>query len=94
MKNLVEYEDNYSPGSSSDNPDNYLTFGDGNSYGLELFVAKRTGNLNGWIGYTLSKTTREFDELNNGDWFYAKYDRTHDVSLVLNYQITIEFYYF
>ncbi|MBJ04490.1 MAG: TonB-dependent receptor [Flavobacteriales bacterium] len=88
MKNLVEYEDNYTPGSSSDNPDNYLTFGNGESYGLELFFAKRTGNLNGWIGYTLSKTTREFDELNNGKWFYAKYDRTHDISLVMNYQLS------
>ena len=90
MENLVEYEDSYIPGLAIgvENIDNNLTFGDGESYGLELFLAKRTGALNGWIGYTLSKTTREFNELNNGNWYHAKYDRPHDLSIVLNYQIS------
>ena len=54
MKNLVEYSDGYMPGVSIglENIDNNLTFGDGQSYGAELFVAKRRGALNGWIGYT------------------------------------------
>ena len=90
MDNLVEYEDNYIPGIAVGigNIDNNLTFGHGQSYGLELFFAKRRGNFNGWLGYTLSETTREFDELNDGDWYYSKYDRTHDLSVVANYQIS------
>ena len=90
MKNLVEYNEGYMPGVSIglDNIDNNLTFGDGKSYGFEIFSAKRRGNLNGWVGYTYSKTTRQFDNLNNGNWYYAKYDRPHDLSVVLNYQIS------
>ena len=90
MENLVEYSEGYMPGVSIglENIDNNLTFGDGKSYGAEFFLAKKRGNLNGWIGYTYSKTTRQFDELNQGDWYYAKYDRPHDLSFVLNYQIT------
>ena len=90
MENLVEYKENYIPGIAIGigNIDNNLTFGDGQSYGLELFFAKRRGALNGWIGYTLSRTTREFDGLNDGNWYYSKYDRTHDLSLVVNYEIS------
>ena len=90
MDNLVEYAENYVPGLSIgvDNVDNNLTFGTGTSYGIELFASKRRGNLNGWVGYTLSKTTRKFENLNNGIEFFSKFDRTHDLSLVLNYQIT------
>ena len=90
MENLVEYNEGYMPGVSIglDNIDNNLTFGDGKSYGFEIFTAKRRGNLNGWVGYTYSKTTRQFDNLNNGNWYYAKYDRPHDLSVVLNYQIS------
>tara|TARA_B100000963_G_scaffold361301_1_gene396003 strand:+ start:2086 stop:4482 length:2397 start_codon:yes stop_codon:yes gene_type:complete len=90
MNNLVEYNEGYMPGVSIglDNIDNNLTFGDGKSYGFEIFSAKRRGNLNGWVGYTYSKTTRQFDNLNNGNWYYAKYDRPHDLSVVLNYQIS------
>ncbi|WP_316822706.1 TonB-dependent receptor [Pedobacter gandavensis] len=59
-----------------------LLYGDGRAYGIELFLKKRFGKFNGWIGYTFSRTQRLFDELNEGKWFYAKQDRTHDISLV------------
>jgi hypothetical protein len=59
-----------------------LLFGDGRAYGIELFLKKRYGKINGWIGYTLSKTERQFNDINNGKWFLAKQDRTHDLSLV------------
>lgn len=90
MKNLIEYKENYIPGTSigTDNIDNNLVSGNGTSYGFELFISKNIGNLSGWAGYTWSKTTRKFNELNNGLEFYSKYDRTHDISLVANYQIS------
>ena len=59
-----------------------LLFGDGRAYGIELFLKKRYGKINGWIGYTLSKTERQFNDIDNGKWFLAKQDRTHDLSLV------------
>lgn len=58
-----------------------LLYGQGRAYGLELFLKKRFGKFNGWIGYTLSKTERKFDDINRGGWFLAKQDRTHDLSL-------------
>jgi len=57
--------------------------GKGRSYGAEFFAQKKTGKFTGWVGYTLSWTDRQFDELNNGNRFYYKYDRRHDVSLAL-----------
>lgn len=59
-----------------------LLYGDGRAYGVELFLKKRFGRFNGWIGYTLSKTERRFDTIDEGSWFNAKQDRTHDISLV------------
>lgn len=88
MFNLIEYIDGALPGDDvNDNPDNYFIFGDGNSYGIELFLRKTTGNLTGWIGYTLAKTTRFFDDINNGEPFPAKYDRRHDLSVTTTYSI-------
>ena len=90
MKNLIEYKENYIPGTSigTDNIDNNLVSGNGKSYGVELFLSKNIGNLSGWLGYTWSKTTRKFNDLNSGIEFYSKYDRTHDISFVANYQIS------
>ncbi len=89
MKNQVEYKEGSLPEDNvSDNADNSFTYGNGESYGAELFLKKRTGKFNGWIGYTLSWTTRQFPELNDGKTFYAKYDRRHDASVVLTYDLT------
>jgi hypothetical protein len=50
-----------------------------------LFVRKNKGIINGWVGYTLSRTERTFPEIENGRTYPATYDRTHDMSVVLNY---------
>jgi hypothetical protein len=65
-----------------------LVFGKGRSYGIEFFVKKRLGKFTGWVGYTLSKTEKQFETINDGKWFSARQDRTHDVSIVGTYQIT------
>ncbi len=89
LYNLIEYADGAMPGDDvGDNADNYFIFGDGYSYGIELFVKKRTGLLTGWIGYTWSKTERMFDDVDNGNPFPAKYDRRHDLSFTASYKIT------
>jgi hypothetical protein len=43
------------------------------------------GDFNGWVGYTWARTQRKFENLNNGETFYAKFDRRHDVSVALTY---------
>ena len=88
LNNLIEYKENSFPEDNlNNNVDNQLTFGNGYSYGAEFFIKKRTGDFNGWIGYTYSKTMRKFDAIDNGEWFPAKYDRRNDLSLVGQYQI-------
>lgn len=67
--------------------DDKLTFGKGNSYGLELFVKKSFGRLTGWGSYTLSKTTQQFAELNYGNPFPASFDRRHNLALVGTYDL-------
>ena len=88
MDNQIAYKEGAIPGDNlANNADNNFTFGEGNSYGVELFVKKRYGQFTGWIGYTLSKTTRKFEDINFGKEFPAKYDRRHDLSVVLTYQL-------
>lgn len=86
MSNLHEYKDNaaFSFGAPLDSQ---FTVGSGKAYGLEVFFNKRLGSFTGWIGYTLAWTQRTFPELNNGKMFYPRYDRRHDVSLVLTYKL-------
>lgn len=87
MKNQIEYEEGFLPENSvNDNVDNNFVFGDGWSYGAELFIKKAKGKFNGWAGYTLAWTRRKFPDLNRGKTFSPKYDRRHDVSIVLIYE--------
>lgn len=64
-----------------------VTSGQGWSYGFELLVQRKVGKFTGWIGYTLSWTWLQFDSLNFGEKYYARYDRRHDISLVGIYKI-------
>ncbi|MFK7970359.1 MAG: carboxypeptidase-like regulatory domain-containing protein [Bacteroidia bacterium] len=70
-----------------------VTQGDGNSYGLELFVKKKAERWSLIGSYTLSKTEYQFDELNNGNAFAPAFDRRHQLNAVFNYQLNekIEF---
>lgn len=86
MENLIEYKDGASYlNIETDWQDNVATNGHGKSYGLEVLLQKKTGKVSGWLGYTLSKSTRQFDELNFGKEFPYKFDRRHDLSLALSY---------
>lgn len=88
LQNLIEFKDGADPSDGvNDNIDNQVTFGDGYSYGAELFIKKNKGKLTGWIGYTWSKTFRQFDELNNGNKYPAKFDRRHDLSITGAYRL-------
>jgi hypothetical protein len=89
MQNLVEYKENAMPGDNvNNNVEDNLTFGKGKSYGIEFFLKKTYGRLNGWLGYTLSYTTRTFPDINQGMEFHPRYDRRHDVSAVASYNLS------
>jgi len=64
-----------------------LVYGTGRAYGIELLGRKKVGKLTGWIGYTLSRTERKFREINDGKYFPARQDRTHDFSVVVMYEL-------
>jgi outer membrane receptor for ferrienterochelin and colicin len=86
MKNLYEFRDGANLGLNNSMED-LFTKGEGEAYGLELFLNKRAGNIFGWVGYTLSWTKRQFADLNIGNTFFPRYDRRHDISIVLGYKI-------
>ena len=87
MKNQIDYREDYVPDVSV-NLEKEFVFGRGYSYGAELLLRKTKGKLNGWVGYTWSKTNRIFAAINDGNAFPILYDRRHDLSVVANYQIS------
>lgn len=64
-----------------------LLEGIGRAYGLELLLRKQEGRLTGWIGYTISRTEREVEGIDNGDPYPSNYDKLHDVNIVASYEI-------
>ncbi len=87
FENLIEYAEGADPQNNGNtNYDAQLVFGDGYSYGAELFIKKRTGKMTGWIGYTWSKTMRQFPDINQGREFPSRWDRRNDLSVVLSYE--------
>ena len=90
MDNLYEFKEILTY-DRDESIETLFTVGEGEAYGLEFFLNKRAGNLTGWIGYTLSWTNRLFEHLNTGHLFNPRYDRRHDVSVVLAYKFNEEF---
>ncbi|GGH14190.1 collagen-binding protein [Mucilaginibacter phyllosphaerae] len=86
LQNQIDYKDGAQL-IANQNVESQLVYGTGRAYGLELFFKKKYGRFNGWVGYTLSKTERKFDAINNGNYYPARQDRTHDVSVVGIYQL-------
>ncbi len=86
MFNSIDYKDG---AEVTLNPtvEGELLFGIGRAYGVEFLVKKRRGKLTGWVSYTLSKTEKQFDQINKGSWFPAKQDRRHDISIVAIYKL-------
>ncbi|PKP01099.1 MAG: hypothetical protein CVU11_16275 [Bacteroidetes bacterium HGW-Bacteroidetes-6] len=85
MNNITEYKDGADI-RISDAVETQLLSGIGRAYGLELMLNKKTGRFSGWIAYTLSRTEMQIDGINNNNWYPARYDRTHDFSLVVMYK--------
>jgi hypothetical protein len=87
MQHQIDYRDGTDINTVPD-IESELLFGNGRAYGIETIIKKKKGKLTGWIGYTLSKTERQIGGINNGQWYNAKQDRTHDLSVVGIYSLT------
>lgn len=86
MQNVSDYENGADLMLNADVESQILT-GKGRSYGAEFYVKKKYGKFNGWISYTLSSTENQIDGINNNNWYKTGYDKTHDISIVGNYEL-------
>lgn len=87
MDQVVAYRDGADYYGTFDNWENQIVQGSGKAYGLEFFVHKPTGRFNGWLSYTLSRSTRQFEDINQGEPFPFRFDRPHNFSLNLSYAL-------
>lgn len=87
IQNALDYKDNAQVLSNTP-VEPQLRFGNGRAYGAEFMVRKNEGKLTGWISYTLSRTELKIDQINNDNWYPAKQDRTHDLSIVAMYKLS------
>lgn len=90
MYNQVEFMDG---ANVYGNPrlENDFVYGKGKAYGLETIIEKKTGRTTGWVGYTLSWATRAFADIDGGRSFKPRYDRRHDISMVVSHKISRKF---
>jgi outer membrane receptor for ferrienterochelin and colicin len=88
MNNVISYKEGVSFLGVENDWQDKVTQGKGESYGAEVFLQKKRGKTTGWIGYTLSWTTRQFDDINGGKTYPFKYDRRHDIELVVTHKIS------
>lgn len=85
MNNLIDFREGVSFFSGKGDWQNKVeSGGKGKVFGIEFLIEKKEGNTTGWIGYTLSKNTRQFANINSGNAYPYIYDRTHDISIVVN----------
>ena len=91
FQNIIDYK-NGANLIFTDYIETELLNGKGRAYGLELMFEKKVGKLTGWISYTLARTERQVDRgpdptewINDGEWYAANYDKTHDFTLVATY---------
>ncbi|MBD1362920.1 TonB-dependent receptor [Mucilaginibacter sp. ZT4R22] len=88
MQNQIDYRDGADVLNGQNNIESQLLFGKGRAYGLEMQLKKQTGPITGWISYTLSKTEKQINGINNNQWYDARQDRTHEIAVVGMYQIS------
>ena len=86
MENVLDYR-NGADLFLNETVEAQLLFGKGRAYGIEFMLKKKIGKLTGWISYTLSKTERKINGINNNKWYNATQDRTHEISIVGIYQL-------
>jgi hypothetical protein len=84
LQNQIDYK-NGAVLVANQTVESQLVYGIGRAYGLELYAKKKYGKLTGWISYTLSRTERKIDGINDDSWYPANQDQTHNVAVVAIY---------
>lgn len=65
-----------------------ILVGEGRAYGLETMFKKTKGRFSGWINYTLSRTERLVEGINNNEWYPSRFDQTHNFNLTGFYELS------
>lgn len=86
LQNQLDYVDGAEVNTLAD-VESALLYGVGRAYGFEWLLKKKEGLFTGWVSYTLSKTERKINGINQNNWYNAKQDRTHDIAVVGIYTI-------
>ena len=91
MRDLVDFKNGAQP-TGVDNIEVALMTGRGRSYGLEVQLDKKIGQLTGWLAYTYSRSQLQVDLgatpeewINLGQWYSAAQDKPHDIAVVAAY---------
>ena len=87
MRNQIDFKDNAQL-FFNDKLEGEIRTGVAKAYGVELLVRKESGKFSGWVSYTLSKSQRKIDEINDNNWYNANFDKPHNLSVVLNYDLS------
>lgn len=87
MQNQIEFREFATP-QFNERMDEDIRSGKGRAYGIEFFVKKTEGKLTGWMSYTLSKSERKINGIQEKGWFVSSFDRTHDFTLVAMYNLS------
>ncbi|NRS87323.1 hypothetical protein HNQ02_000223 [Flavobacterium sp. 7E] len=90
MNNLIEYPYGVTQFNEITTFKNDVLVGKGESYGLEWMLKKDSGKFKGWLSYTLSWSNRQFDQINDGERYFAKYDRRHNLAIVGTYDLNLK----
>jgi hypothetical protein len=87
MQNIVDYKNGaniiYNPTIETE-----LLYGKGWAYGAEFFVKKSLGDFTGWVSYTIARSMRQIEGINNNNPYPQRYDRTHDLNILLSYNVS------
>jgi hypothetical protein len=86
LQNQLDYVDGAEVNTLAD-VESALLYGVGRAYGIEWLLKKKEGLFTGWVSYTLSKTERKINGINQNNWYNAKQDRTHDIAVVGIYNL-------
>ncbi len=89
MRNVLDYKEGTSFQNNFSTPwYERVSRGTGTAYGAEFYAEKQTGRTKGWLSYTLSWSQRQFTDINRGERFPYKYDRRHNIALVISHELS------
>ncbi len=91
LSDLITFKEGTIFTSSANWENQVATNGRGNAYGIEFLLRKSKGPTRGWVAYSFAKTTRQFDEINEGEVYPYKYDRRHDLKVVVTHDFNARF---